>query len=253
MEGEKDYHFVHAELQMLLQIVSQSRQPVHFVLTKWDLFDGKFSLDQIRNRLWEIEAFRQTLLNRRERYDTTRLIPISAVGTGFAKPEPQPDGKITMRKVKDAKARPFQVEIPLACVLPDVLDDQLKRLAESEGKHDLKLNKINRTVMLLRVLHLLTPFLGIVALRAFPNDNGGKKGHKIKPRSWWVELLASGALELLIEQAKTSIQVSKENAEERLQTLQKIKEESIQSVHDQRTAIEHANNSFLYLREKVTA
>ncbi len=239
------------ELQMLLQIVSQSRQPVHFVLTKWDLFDGKFSLDQIRNRLWEIEAFRQTLLNRRERYDTTRLIPISAVGTGFAKPEPQPDGKITMRKVKDAKARPFQVEIPLACVLPDVLDDQLKRLAESEGKHDLKLNKINRTVMLLRVLHLLTPFLGIVALRAFPNDNGGKKGHKIKPRSWWVELLASGALELLIEQAKTSIQVSKENAEERLQTLQKIKEESIQSVHDQRTAIEHANNSFLYLREKL--
>ena len=46
MEGEKDYHFVHAELQMLLQIVSQSRQPVHFVLTKWDLFDGKFSLDE---------------------------------------------------------------------------------------------------------------------------------------------------------------------------------------------------------------
>ncbi len=251
MEGEKDYHFVHAELQMLLQIVSQSRQPVHFVLTKWDLFEGKFSLDQIRNRLWEIEAFRQTLLNRRERYDTTRLIPISAVGTGFAKPEPQPDGTITMHKVKDAKARPFQVEVPLACVLPDVLDDQLKRLAESEGRHDLKLNKMNRTVMLLRVLHLLTPFLSIVALRALPNDNGGKKGHKIKPRSWWVELLASGALELLIEQAKTLIQVSKETAEDRLNTLQRKKEESIKSVNDQRTAIKHANKSFLYLREKL--
>jgi hypothetical protein len=251
MEGEKDYHFVHAELQTLLQIVSQSRQPVHFVLTKWDLFDRKFSLDEIRNRLWEIEAFRQTLLNRRERYDTTRLIPISAVGTGFAKPEPHPDGKITMHKVKDAKARPFQVEIPLACVLPDVLDDQLKRLAESERRHDLKLNKMNRTVTLLKALHLLAPFLSIIALRSLSNDKGDKKGHKIKPRSWWVEFLASGVLELLIKQATTLIQVSKENAEERLQMLQKKKEESIKSVHDQRTAIEHANNSFLYLREKL--
>ncbi len=251
MEGKRDDYFVHAELQMLLQIVSQSRQPVHFVLTKWDLFDGKYSLDEIRNRLWEIEAFRQTLLNRRERYDTTRLIPISAVGTGFAKPEPQPDGTITMHKVKDAKARPFQVEVPLACVLPDVLDDQLKRLAESEGRHDLKLNKMNRTVTLLRVLHLLTPFLSFIALRSLPNDKGDKKGHKIKPRSWWVELLASGALKLLLEQATTLIQVSKETAEDRLNMLQKKKEESIESVNDQRTAIEHANNSFLYLREKL--
>ncbi len=251
MEGEKDYYFVHAELQTLLQIVSQSRQPVHFVLTKWDLFDGKFSLEEICNRLLEIEAFRQTLLNRRRKYTTTRLIPVSAVGTGFAKPEPQPGGTIIMHKVKDANARPFQVEIPLACVLPDVLDDQLKRLAESERRHDFKLNKMNRTVTLLKALHLFTPFLSIIALRSLPNDKGDKKGHKIKPRSWWVELLASGALELLIKQATTLIQLSKENAEERLQTLQKNKEESIKTVHDQRTAIEHANNSFLYLREKL--
>jgi hypothetical protein len=251
MEGERDDYFVHAELQMLLQIVSQSRQPVHFVLTKWDLFDGKFSLDEIRNHLWEIEAFRQTLLNRRERYDTTRLIPVSAVGTGFAKPEPQPDGTISMHKIKDAKARPFQVEVPLACVLPDVLDDQLRRIANVEGLYDRELGKVNRIVIGLKALHLLVPFLGIVALRGLLNDKGDKKGHKIKPRSWWVELLASGALELLIEQATTLLRVSKETAEDRLNTLQRKKEESIQSVHNQRTAIGHANNSFLYLREKL--
>ena len=43
--------FQYKELVRICQILQNSRCPVHFVLSKWDLFAGKYTLEEVRNRL----------------------------------------------------------------------------------------------------------------------------------------------------------------------------------------------------------
>lgn len=116
-------HSFFRELSHILQLMQYSKQPAHFVITKWDLVEAKgYSLGKILDCLLEyphFEAFVMTQI----RFYTLRLIPVSAVGYGFAKL--QSDG--TINKVPGARLRPFQVEMPLVCVLYDCLDSGLKK------------------------------------------------------------------------------------------------------------------------------
>src|SRR5439155_17829127 len=98
-----------------LEIAQQSRCPVHFAVTKWDLIEGRHTLAEVRNRLMLDENF-QDLVNAK-RQDTSasiRIFPVSAVGFGFA--ELLASGE--MKKV-GSRLRPFQVELPLLSVFPD--------------------------------------------------------------------------------------------------------------------------------------
>ena len=103
--------------------------PFHFVITKWDLLDGTFSLDAVRERLLaNVDEFKGIVTSWNKAGRTMRLIPISALGFGFV--SRGSDG--VLHKVAGAVPRPSRVEAPLACVLMDAVKDELMRVRERE-------------------------------------------------------------------------------------------------------------------------
>lgn len=100
-----------------LEIAQQSRCPVQFVVTKWDLLDGRYSLDQLRQRLMLDENFRDLVRSKAEDTPATiRLFPVSSVGSGFAAMTEYGE----MRK-SGRPPQPHNIELPLLAVLPDFL------------------------------------------------------------------------------------------------------------------------------------
>ena len=97
---------------------SQNRQPVHLVLTKWDLFiDPKaprqFNLGDVRRKLLEVEMFRSFVDSRHHSHIPMHLIPVSSLGVGFLDEQHRKTGK--------PDVTPKNIDIPLAYVLCDAL------------------------------------------------------------------------------------------------------------------------------------
>jgi len=118
--------FLHKDIPSIARIMQYCEAPVHFVISKWDLLEGKYTLGQIRDRLLEILEFKNLISQLTG--STVRLIPVSSVGANFA--TLLPNGK--MQKHSGAIPRPFYVEVPLACVLPDALVKRVKDLKQRE-------------------------------------------------------------------------------------------------------------------------
>ncbi|MEK0179725.1 hypothetical protein [Microcoleus anatoxicus] len=117
------------ELQNMLNIMTGGiGKPVHFVISKWDIVESSgYSLKQVREKLLESsDAFQNLVTTRKQDRSLTRLIPVSSLGKGFAKPLPGGG----MEKILGKLPKPFQVEVPLACVLPDMIQNQQKELAK---------------------------------------------------------------------------------------------------------------------------
>ncbi|MEY3868455.1 MAG: hypothetical protein RLZZ338_2346 [Cyanobacteriota bacterium] len=117
------------ELKNMLDIMTKGiEKPVHFVISKWDIVESNgYSLKQVREKLLESsEPFQNLVTTRKQDRSLTRLIPVSSVGKGFAKPLPGGG----MEKIPGKLPKPFQVEVPLACVLPDLIQNQQKELAK---------------------------------------------------------------------------------------------------------------------------
>lgn len=265
MLNKENDDFIYLKLTPILQIVAQCHQPVHFVITKWDLLDGKFSLAQIRSRLLEIEVFHQTVLNRSEKY-STRLIPISSVGIGFAELQTQANDGIIMRKIPGAKPSPFQVEIPFACVLPDVLERQLRELEQRLGSKDPGLKNPRRAITLIKVAQHTLPALRkaakvIASLARKRKDGNDKQSNSKRAQSKSsakksmldiiLELVTAELLDMLITYLEFLLQSSKEKAEEREQQLLEKRQETLKLVQDQKTASEYLIYCFLHLKEKL--
>jgi hypothetical protein len=106
------------EMTTPLGIMQRSPAPVQFVITKWDLLQERYTLADVRERLLENRPLRN-LVESRSRFGSgrIRLIPVSAVGFDYV--DPQPDG--TMVKRAGQAPEPWQVDIPLAAVIPDQL------------------------------------------------------------------------------------------------------------------------------------
>ncbi|SHN53148.1 hypothetical protein SAMN05660350_00465 [Geodermatophilus obscurus] len=117
------------DLTSSLEIAQQSRCPIHFLVTKWDLLEKAYSLGSIRDRLLDDENFNDLIAAKaRDVGATIRLIPVSSVGSGFA--ELTPEGG--MRKT-GVRARPYNVEIPLVAVLPDFMQFAYQEVARREA------------------------------------------------------------------------------------------------------------------------
>lgn len=123
-------HSLDYDLSHLLTILQGAGfKTVHFVITKWDLLEAKnYSLRQVRQHLLSNDKFEAIVQQRLALESPTRLIPISSVGKEFAKL----NGKHMMEKLPDAQAKPFQVEVPLACVLIDGFQAERKRIEQNK-------------------------------------------------------------------------------------------------------------------------
>lgn len=113
-------HRIDATIQWLVD----ARCPIHFVVTKWDLVRdiGEDNPDDPDSRLAVVRREIERHPNLRDLLATVdqqriRLIPVSAVGDGFAKIGSDQQ----MKKIDGAQPRPINVEIPFVTAIPDFL------------------------------------------------------------------------------------------------------------------------------------
>ena len=145
------------DLATSFEIAQQSSCPVHFVITKWDLLESTFSLGAVRDALFGNENFANLVAAKtRGPGVPVRLIPVSSVGSGFARL--LPDG--SMEKT-GAPARPLNVEIPLVAVLPDFMQFAYEQLGRSESDIDQLTEQLSPLAKLLNLVGDTSRFTGV--------------------------------------------------------------------------------------------
>jgi hypothetical protein len=114
--------YVRTTIQPLLGILASSTCPIYFVLTKWDIVHGfgepsnadeDTRLRMVCDALMVDPHVRAVV----DIHSMVRLIPVSAVGPGFAELDVS-TGRVVKRH--DGQMRPTNIDAPLAAVLPDV-------------------------------------------------------------------------------------------------------------------------------------
>lgn len=126
--GKRDEVFwnVHVH-ELCVRMQRAQHKSVHFLVSKWDLFeDSDQSLQEVRSLLEGYPPFKNVVESRKRTGGITRLIPVSSVGYGYC----QLQGD-TMVKRAGGIPNPFQVEVPFACVLPDLIQTELKKAADA--------------------------------------------------------------------------------------------------------------------------
>jgi hypothetical protein len=219
------------DLPNMLNVMQRSEEPVHFVISKWDVLEGEYSLGEIRNRLFQIDEFKNLVNLRNQTGSPIRLIPVSAVGKGFA--TLQPDG--SMVKSLGALPRPFQVEVPLACILPDRIKAHLEELMKIRQQElDITLEvKPN-----LSFWDRLGQFFG-----------GGLRTIKeLLPRKYQ---FADEILESLIKFSEEPAQQKQEAAARRTEELRREQVASLKAVADEETALKHVVNCFMSIENQL--
>lgn len=149
LRGEPAGHdYVQFELRSLLGLLQSARAPVQLVITKWDLVrdfgepsdaDDELRLDRVISALMAYGHVRGLVYSSPNQL--VRLIPVSAVGRGFA--ELRADGSVVKRS--GGTVRPVNVEVPLCAVVPDLfrqvertIDDETRRKLEDSLRRSLK-------------------------------------------------------------------------------------------------------------------
>jgi len=218
----------------MLPTLTRKKDPVHFVISKWDILEGLFTLEEIRNRLLQEDFFRDFVQNRLDGNSSVRLIPVSAVGMEFVELE---EG--IMKKVPGKNLKPFQVEMPLACVLPDQVKDELKQIAKK--KEELLNQQINDS-------NQVGFWDSLLELAGSAID-------------WFREFIVADLPEELrftdeilkkfSESAKAGAQQTREQQENRIRELENQRNASLKTVTDEETALSYAIDVFLEIQSKL--
>jgi hypothetical protein len=235
MRDEGDgYTQITQDFGNMLPVLTRKKDPVHFVISKWDILEGVFTLEEIRNRLLEEEFFYDFVQNRLDGNSSVRLIPVSAVGMEFVKLE---EG--IMKKVPGKTLKPFQVEMPLACVLPDKVKDELEQIAKRKEK-------------------LLNEQIDDSSQVGFWDSLLELAGNAI---DWFREFIIADLPEELrftdeilkkfSEAAKAGAQQTREQQENRIRELENQRNASLKSVTDEESALNYAIDVFLEMQSKL--
>lgn len=104
------------------------KKPLHFVVTKWDLLEGKYNFSTVIDCLGSrCKEFKKLIEIRKTAGCPVRLIPISSVGNKFVT---MLDGR--MKKNLRIIPEPFQLEIPLSYLLIDQVVTSYKSIDDYE-------------------------------------------------------------------------------------------------------------------------
>jgi hypothetical protein len=218
------------DLRNMIDVMQGSRKPVHFVISKWDIVEQSYTLEQIRDQLLEIDEFKNLVKLRNEAGSPVRLIPVSAVGKGFA--IAQLDGG--MKKTGELP-KPFQVEVPLACILPDMIQmmiEELIRKRQSELETPIEVK----------------PDIGFFDLFGQLFAGGLKVVSELLPRKYQ---FADDVLKTLIEWAETPAQQKIAFAARRTEELRREQAESLKKVADEETALTHSIKCFVSIQNQL--
>ena len=216
-----------------MQKMEGLKKPVHFVISKWDIVEQSYSLEQVRDRLLEIDEFKNLikLRNDSKSKSKVRLIPVSAVGRGFA--IAQSNG--SMKKTGELP-KPFQVEVPLACVLPDMIKQQIDEILNKHKAVQAKNIEVEPDINIFDWLGQL--FAG-----------GLKTVQDFLPRKYQ---FADDVLKTLIDWAETPVIQKVAFAARRTEELRREQAESLIKVANEESALAHAVNSFVSIDNQLS-
>jgi hypothetical protein len=225
------------ELPNMLNIMQGSQKPIHFVISKWDTLINEYSLEQLRDRLLEIDEFRNLIQARNEARLPVRLIPISSVGMGFAKL--QPDG--SMAKT-GSLPNPFLVEMPLACILPDMIKITLEELIKKKEEGLSKTIEIKPNLSFWERLGQVVGGVGKFGIGIVK---------QILPKKYsFAEDILEDLIDFLDDLEKPAKQ-KQEAALRRAEELRRKQAESLKKVTDEETALKHVVNCFISLTDEL--
>jgi hypothetical protein len=152
-------------LNALVPAITEASCPVNFIITKWDLLadlhpDENTRLSMVRDLLTSNAQFR-ALVNLQSTGRVVRLIPVSAVGPGFARIGST--GEIVKRP--RAELHPTNVDLPLSVVVPDLFEQVEARLTQ-ETQVALRSEVRRRTLM--------EPLDAVASLASFAGQTAGR-------------------------------------------------------------------------------
>lgn len=209
------------DLRNMIDVMQGSNKPVHFVISKWDIVEQSYTLQEIRDQLLKIDEFKNLVRLRNQAGSPIRLIPVSAVGKGFA--IAQPDG--SMKKIGELP-QPFQVEVPLACILPDMMQAMIADLVKKRESE-------------LKAPTEIKPDLGFLDVLGQLFAGGLKAVQELLPRKYQ---FADDILKTLIKWAETPAQQKVAFAGRRTEELKREQAESLKRVENEKTALTHSIN-----------
>jgi hypothetical protein len=93
-------------------------RPIQFIITKWDVVKTYMSLEEVRDYLMENENFSAIVRQIRWQRLPAHLIPVSAVGDGFAEWDPVAS---TMKKCRGATAQPYNLDVSMAFAISEAI------------------------------------------------------------------------------------------------------------------------------------
>ncbi|MEA5619256.1 hypothetical protein VB711_15620 [Cronbergia sp. UHCC 0137] len=251
--------WMQSDLPNVMQLIDDCKRdtPVHFIISKWDLVENKYSLLEVRNRLSEkVTEFKNVVRNRTGAGCPVRLIPISSVGMSFA--TLQSNGQ--MKKIPGAIPHPFQVEVPLACVLIDGLKAQVNKLKVEQEKilqrpTEVKpkygfIGKIDQLISS-TVLSVSTTVIRQFLLANLPDK------YKINNSALqkFIDLTEKSVekIEGKIQRTQEEVAKKEQEAAQETEKLRQQQEKSLKDVNDEETALNHAVDSFFYIQKKLIA
>ena len=199
------------------------------------MLKNDFDLKEISDRLLEISIFEELVCERNKKGYPVRLLPVSSVGNGFV--TSKSDGG--MEKIPGAIPRPFQVEVPVSCVIPDRLKQDIIANAKKEEK--IANQDISGTGIVhkfLKSILFASPAIDIAVDLVVSTQVTDELGKVIANK--FDDLVFSGIRKIV------------ESNDKKLAELQEAKESSLKEVKDETTALKSAVESFLYIEEKLT-
>ena len=131
LDGGGSLESLAKDLMRIAQTVDRGTKPIHLLLGKWDVFAGRYDLEDVLALLMRDVTFARIARNCCARDIPLRVVPVSSVGHGFA--TMQADG--TMKKT-GAHPQPFNVDKAFACILPDVVEAELSRLLREKEERE---------------------------------------------------------------------------------------------------------------------
>ena len=221
---------------MLQEVQKIQDKPVHFVISKWDIVAPDYSLEEVRDRLLDIEEFNNLVIARNKARTPIRLIPVSSVGQGFA--TLLQNG--SMAKNIDVLPTPFQVEVPLACILPDIIQVQVNELIEKIRREHGKIKKIEIKPELSWKDKLGKLFGSI--------GTGVRKIQELLPEEY---KFGENVLEDLIEFSQKPARQKEAEAQKRTEQLRAKQQASTDKVVDEQTGLDSVVASFNSIKHRL--
>jgi hypothetical protein len=145
-----------------------------------------------------------------------------------------------MKKIPGKALKPFQVEMPLACVLPDKVKDELMQIAAKKEEllkqHDISCTtQIGFWDSLLELTGSTIDWFQEVFMSDLPEELRFSKQILIK----------------LSEAAKSGAQESREQQEKRIKDLENERVSSLRLVTDEETALNYAIDVFIEMQSNL--